>query len=107
MSSQLGKPNGWQKQVQRMNRVVELVHKLGKADSFTIRSTLGMSLGTYNNLCPDLRRMFADRVFFDDETKEWATDLEYKKLQIQKQKEEEALLKGTYSEEKIAVDETA
>ena len=65
------KPNGFQKQVQRLTKVVELIEKLGQADSWIIRSTLGYGVGTYNQLSNDLKRLYPERVEYDDTEHIW------------------------------------
>ena len=62
-----------QKEMSRINKLVEIIEKEGSINKVQIVMKSGISLSYYEKLKPFLEELFPHRIRYDKETKTWHT----------------------------------
>ena len=60
-----------QKEMNKINRMMELIKKQGRIDKYNLVMQSGLSISYYEKLKPFMERIFAHNVQYDKNTQTW------------------------------------
>lgn len=60
-----------QKEMSKINRMMEIVKKNGRIDKFNLVMQSGLSISYYEKLKPFMERIYSHNVSYDKETQTW------------------------------------